>query len=303
MHKSHTPRRDIAAEITAAIVARLEAGARPWVRPWRSAGRQRPLRACGVPYRGINVFWLWLVAEMRGFAAPRWLTYRQCQALGGQVRKGETASIAVFYKTYGKENEEGDTETRRVLRAYAVFNAEQCDNLPDTFAPPQADGPAPQGQRAEIDAFFERLPAQVRHHGDEAYYEPASDRITLPPVERFTGFDQYYATRAHELAHWTGHASRLARDMSGRFRTRAYAAEELVAELASAIVGAELGLPVVHLDDHASYIADWISLLKDDPRAMLTAAARAEEAASLLFELGGRGLSAGDDADDGEALS
>lgn len=298
MRNTTPARRDVAAELTNAIVSRLEAGTRPWVRPWTKAPSTRPLRSCGTPYRGINVFWLWLVAEMRGFAAPRWLTYRQCQALGGHVLAGEKASVAIFYKSYASDNEEGEAETRRVLRAYPVFNADQCADLPARFSPPVYTASLPEGRRPDIDAFFESVPAVVRHEGDAAYYEPTADRITLPPVERFTGFGQYYATRAHELAHWTGHPARLGRDMGGEFRSRSYAAEELVAELASAIIGAELGLPVAHLDDHASYIAEWIALLKDDPRAMLTAAARADEAANLVLALGGRGFLAEVAADD-----
>jgi antirestriction protein ArdC len=117
----------------------------------------------------------------------------------------------------------------------------------------------------------------------------------MPPTQLFAGFDHYYATLAHELSHWTGHASRLGRDLKNRFGTAAYAAEELVAELASAMLGAELGLPVAHLDSHASYIEHWLKLLRDDDRAILTAAAKAEEASSLLLELGGRAMAEGSD--------
>src|SRR3546814_13604034 len=111
----------------------------------------------------------------------------------------------------------------------------------------------------------------------------------MPSVSLFDGFDHYYATLAHELSHWTGHASRLGRDLKNRFGTAAYAAEELVAELSSAMLGAELGLPVTHLDSHASYIEHWPKLLKDDDRALLTAAANAERAASDLQHPGREG--------------
>ncbi len=137
-------------------------------------------------------------------------------------------------------------------------------------------------------AFFAAIPVNLRHQGCEAYYEPSADRVTMPPASLFNGFDHYYATLAHELSHWTGHATRLGRDLKNRFGTAAYAAEELVAELSSAMLGAELGLPVTHLDSHASYIEHWLKLLKDDDRAILTAAAKAEEASSLLLKLGGR---------------
>ena len=288
-----------AARITAEIVARLEAGVKPWVRPWRSgAPVSRPLRACGTPYRGMNVFWLWMVADMCGYASPFWMSYRQAQMLGGQVRKGAKSTIAIFYKSYSKEVEaaycgERAEETRRVLKSYAVFNADEVDGLPERFHPQpsldQLEQPAdPAGRREELDRFFPAVPAALRHHGDQAYYEPAIDRITMPGTELFDGFDHYYATLAHELSHWTGHGSRLDRDLKHRFGSAAYAAEELIAELSSAMLGAELDLPVAHLDHHASYIGHWVKLLKDDDRAILTAAARAEEAASLLLRLGGR---------------
>ncbi|MBN9504768.1 MAG: DUF1738 domain-containing protein [Altererythrobacter sp.] len=291
-----------AARITAAIIEKLEAGTRPWVKPWRGVPVSRPLRSCGTPYRGMNTFWLWMVAEAAGFASPYWMTYRQCQALGGQVRKGEKSTIAIFYRTYDRQVEdesgEEDTETRRVLRAYAVFNADQCDGLPEMYRPaPPVEAGEPEGREARLDHFFASIGAALRHHGSEAYYEPAVDRITMPPATLFDGYDHYYATLAHELSHWTGHGSRLARDLKNRFGSEAYAAEELIAELSAAILGAELGLPVAHLDSHASYIAHWLELLRSDERAILTAAARAEEAAAYLLTLGDRSALAPDNAE------
>ena len=289
-----------AARITQAIVARLEAGTRPWIKPWRGLPVSRPLRACGTPYRGMNVFWLWMVADMCGYASPFWMTYNQASKLGGQVRKGEKSTIAIFYKSYTKEVESGEPgdvneETRRVLKAYPVFNADQVEGLPTRFHPAATiEIVEPEGRKRELDAFFASIPATLRHHGDEAYYELVADRITMPPSRLFSGFDHYYATLAHELSHWTGHPSRLGRALRNRFGSAAYAAEELVAELSSAMLGAELGLPVAHLDSHASYIDHWLKLLRDDDRAILTAAAKAEEASSLLLRLGRRETAAGE---------
>jgi len=288
-----------AARITREIIARLEAGTRPWVKPWRGIAVSRPLRACGTAYRGINVFWLWMVADMCGYASPYWMTYNQAQTLGAQVRKGQKATLAMFYKSYTKavetpetcETGETNEEPRRVLKAYPVFNADQVEGLAEAFYPAERDGVEPEGRKEALDAFFAAIPAVLRHQGDEAYYEAAADRVTMPPAQLFSGFDHYYATLAHELSHWTGHASRLDRDLRNRFGTAAYyAAEELVAELSSAILGAELGLPVAHLDNHASYIDHWLKLFRQDDRAILTAAAKAEEASSLLLKLGGREL-------------
>ena len=181
-----------------------------------------------------------------------------------------------------------------MLKAYPVFNADQVEGLPERFHPAATlEVVEPEGRQAELDSFFARIPAVLRHQGDEAYYEPVADRVTMPPAHLFSGFDHYYATLAHELSHWTGHASRLDRNLKNRFGSAAYAAEELIAELSSAMLGAELGLPVTHLDSHASYIEHWLKLLKQDDRAILTAAAKAEEASRLLLKLGGR-ASAGD---------
>ena len=290
--------------ITQEIIARLEAGTKPWIQPWRGIPVARPLRACGIPYRGINVFWLWMVADIFCYASPYWMTYNQAKSLGAQVRKGEKSTIAIFYKSYTKEVEapgacKKSDEARRVLRAYPVFNADQVEGLPKRFFPVAARDLVeptiePERREAGLEVFFNAIPALLRHQGGEAYYELGADRITLPPPHLFGGFDYYYATLAHELSHWTGHPSRLARDLKNRFGTAAYAAEELIAELSSAMLGAELGLPVTHLDSHASYIEHWLRLLRQDDRAILTAAAKAEEAASLLLKLGGRVI-----ADDG----
>ena len=143
-----------------------------------------------------------------------------------------------------------------MLKAYSVFNADQCDGLPEFYHPDPILAPVePKGRMDRLDQFFHAVGANLRHHGCQAYYEPVLDRVTMPPVELFEAYDHYYATLAHELSHWTGHSSRLDRDLKNRFGSDAYAAEELIAELSSAILGAELGLPVTHLDHHGSHIA------------------------------------------------
>ena len=196
-----------AARITQEIIARLESGTKPWIKPWRGVPISRPLRACGVPYRGMNVFWLWMVADMCGYASPFWMTYNQAKELGAQVRKGEKSTIAIFYKSYTKEVEAPDTgektdESRRVLKAYPVFNADQVEGLPERFHPAATlEVVEPEGRQAELDSFFASVPAVLRHQGDEAYYEPVADRVTMPPAHLFSGFDHYYATLAHELSH------------------------------------------------------------------------------------------------------
>lgn len=297
--KRYAPRHDVsspAQTITDAIIARLEAGTRPWQRPWTGTAASRPTRWQGDLYRGINAIWLALIADLRGFTSPFWMTYRQASELGGQVRRGEKSTIAVFYKSYGKQVEDRETgedrtEARRVLRSYPVFNASQIDGLPERFHPKPVpilraeDDPV---RRAELQDALDAIPASVRHGGDKAYYAPSADFIQMPEVEAFKSFESYAAVRFHESIHWSGADHRLCRTFGQRFGDEAYAMEELVAELGSAIVGAELGLPVEHLDDHASYIASWLRVLRADSKAILTVAARADEAASYLLGFGGR---------------
>lgn len=288
MGRTETSRPTAADTITSAIIARLEAGTRPWVRPWTGTSVSRPLRACGTPYRGINALWLWMAAEAAGHSSPYWLTYRQAQLQGGQVRMGERGTVAIFYKSHRKKIEDEETgearaDTRRVLRSFILFNACQVDGLPERFFPAPRTLAEPTARDRELDHFFSSIPARVRHFGDEAYYRPVPDDITMPDPATFRDLDHYRATLAHELAHWTGHGSRLARDLAGRFGSDAYAMEELLAEMAAAMLGAELGLPVAHLDHHASYVASWLRVLKADSRAVLTAAAKAEEACGLLL--------------------
>jgi antirestriction protein ArdC len=201
--KRATDRISPAETITAKIIERLESGTRPWVQPWTGASVSRPLRACGTPYRGINVLWLWMAAEAAGYSSPFWMTYRQALSLGGQVRKGEHGTICVFYTAYRPktiaEDEAADRETRRGLKSYTVFNACQVDGLPERFFPAPQPLPAPTELDQALDSFFAAIPARVRHWGAEAYYSPVLDQVTIPEPGVFRDMDHYRATLAHEL--------------------------------------------------------------------------------------------------------
>ena len=307
MRQANTERASPADVITAAIIERLEAGVRPWVRPW--ACRGGPLRTTGQPYRGINHLYLGLLADLRGYASPYWLTFSQAQADGGQVRRGERGSIAVFYTSYQKTGDprvdrEAPPETRRVLKSYWVFSADQCDGLPGKYFPAPLEPASPEAADArssDIGAFFDAIPAIVEHGGDHAYYDISTDRIRLPQPGQFVSEDYYFTTRAHETLHWSGAAHRLDRDFQSRFGKEARAAEELVACIGQAKLGAELGLPDGHLDDHASYVASWLKVLRGDSRAIMTAAARADEACDYLLRLGGRRHDAATGAEEADA--
>lgn len=284
--------RDLYQSITDAIVAQLEAGVRPWAKPWRNieaGGNFLPLRHNGQPYRGVNVIVLWSATAAFGHASPYWLSFKQAISYGGAVRKGEHGQMVVYASTFRKTKEVDGEEVEEsipFLKAYHVFNASQCDGLPDRFYG-KVELPPEQGRIERADHFFRNVGSTVRHGGNRAYYSPSSDHIAMPPLQAFLEPHHYYSTLAHEHIHWTGHKSRLARDFSGRFGNPAYAAEELVAELGAAFTMGALGLESTPREDHASYLASWIKALRDDKRAIFTAAGKAQAAADYLQRAAG----------------
>jgi antirestriction protein ArdC len=286
---------DVYEQITASIVADLEKGVQPWFKPWdaeHAAGRiTRPLRSNGVPYRGINVLVLWGVAVSRGYSAPLWLTYKQAQELGGQVRKGEKGSQVVYANTVTRSETDalsGEEVERQVpfLRGYTVFNAEQVEGLPAHFYSLAAPALSEFERIAAADRFFAGTGAVIRHGGNQAYYMQGEDRVQMPPFEAFKDQVSYYATLSHELTHWTKHKARLDRDFGRRsWGDEGYAMEELVAELGAAFLAADLGLAAAPREDHAAYIALWLEVLKGDKRAIFTAASHAQRAVDFLAGL------------------
>ncbi len=278
-------------KITNLIVQELEKGVRPWLKPWNAehaAGRiTRPLRHNGQPYSGINVLTLWTEATAQGFSCPIWMTYKQAQELGAQVRKGEKGSPVVFAdRLHRKETDDnGDEISREIpfLKGYSVFNCEQIDGLPAHYSTSAAPILDPVQRIERIEQFFAKTGADIRHGGDRAYYAIHNDHVQMPPFETFRDAESYYATLAHEMTHWTRHEKRLNREFGRkRWGDEGYAAEELVAELGSAFLSADLGLTPEPREDHASYIAHWLTVLKNDNRAIFTAAAHAERACGFL---------------------
>jgi antirestriction protein ArdC len=278
-------KRDLYAEVSARIIAELERGAAPWVKPWSATpGQNIPQNAVtDRPYSGCNVILLWF-ARNRGWATPRFLTFKQAIEAGGNVRKGEHGTKVYFVKQLqikDSDREEADTRLIPMLREYTVFNVDQCENLPDSVKdgkPMRVRNPDTRDMLA--DEFLLSTGADIREGHGEAYYVPSHDFISMPAFEAFKGADHFYNVAFHELTHWTGHMSRLGRDLKNRFGSRDYAAEELVAELGAAFLCAEFGFD----GDvrNAGYIASWIELLKADKRAFWTACNKASKAADFL---------------------
>jgi antirestriction protein ArdC len=283
---------DVYEKITAQIVTELEKGVRPWFKPWNAehaAGRiTRPLRSNNIPYRGINVLMLWSEAMTKGFSAPIWMTFKQALELNACVKKGEKGSLVVYASKVTRTEIDGDSgnEVERdipFMKGYTVFNVEQVEGLPEQYyakAEPRLDA-VPRIDRAE--SFFAATGASIQHGGSQAFYTMAQDRVQMPPFETFRDAESYYATLAHEMTHWTRHPKRLERDFGRkRWGDEGYAMEELVAELGSAFLSADLDLTPEPREDHASYIANWLKVLKDDKRAIFSAAAHAQRATDYL---------------------
>jgi antirestriction protein ArdC len=283
--------------VTDRIVAMLEAGAAPWSRPWKTgadgatiSGFQRPLRINGAPYRGVNTINLWAAGQAAGYRSAYWMTYKAAREYGAFVRKGERAEMAFYVGRSTKvTTDDAGTESEEsfsFLKTYAVFNADQIDDLPAKFYAPMAPAPiAADGRIAEVDAFARASGAVIRHGGDKAFFSPFHDIVQMPAFGAFAEPIGYYSTLLHELTHWTSMPARCARSLSGRFGDEAYAAEELIAELGAAFLCADLGLCSEPRADHASYIASWIKVLKNDNRAIFRAATLAEKAAGYLHGL------------------
>ncbi|MGE3446678.1 MAG: ArdC family protein [Microbacteriaceae bacterium] len=288
---------DLFETITDQLIADIEAGAGEWRMPWHTlADAGTPTSIDHRPYRGANAVWLSMVGAARGWTSGVFGTYKAWQRHGGQVRRGERAVHVVLWKPTTPTGDHDDTDTdtgarrpRLLARAYSVFAAEQCDGAEDILAA-RAQLLADRDTPERIDAaerYFAAIPAVVVEGGNRACYRPAGDTIHLPALAQFDQAAHYYGTRAHETVHWTGHADRLNRDLSGRFGSDAYAAEELVAELGAAMWCAQAGLSAVTRQDHASYLAGWLRVLRSDARALVTVASRAQAAVDHLNTIAG----------------
>jgi len=294
-NQNKTPGRSLYDDVTTTIIAQLEAGCLPWVQPWQAddAAIGIPRNAAtGRSYSGINVLILWNALFGHGYETQRWLTYRQAMALGGSVRKGESGTSICYADSFVPKNSGGggedgvsaDGEPRRIpfLKRFTVFNIDQCVDLPEqVHAPDILRGPEVIVPQAET--LVKATGADIRIGGTLAYYDPNTDQIHVPRRQLFGASIDWYRTVLHELGHFSGHASRL-----DRFHGVAtidpqhwYAREELVAEMASAFLCAELGIvPTVR---HADYIGAWLAILREDNRAIFRAASAASKAAHYLM--------------------
>lgn len=263
--------------VTEQVIKRLEAGVIPWRKAWAS-GEQFPINLVSKKrYRGLNVWML----SCAGFAAPYWLSYKQAQGLGGQVKRGEKSSTAIFWKLLdGKDKTTGEAKRVPLLRYYSVFNVEQCDGI---------DYPKPEARLVfnpieSAEKIVEAMPLRpvIQHIEARAYYNRAADVVNMPKRDTFTNEQEYYSTLFHELTHATGHETRLARSAGDAFGS-SYAREELLAEMGAAYLAAEAGIAHCTLDNSAAYISNWLGKLKDDAKLVVVAAAAAQKASDYIL--------------------
>jgi antirestriction protein ArdC len=284
--------------VTERIVDAIERGVAPWRIPWKKgpgSGLPRSMSTAR-PYRGINVFLLGLQGLAAGYTSPWWATFNHVSELGGQVRKGEKATPVVFWSVKeGQDDldEAGRPERYFVLRYYNVFNAEQADGLPERFYP-MAEGAEPAAPseaqaRAEeaVGRYLARAASLTFTHAraDRAYYSAREDLVNVPSLAEHASADEYYSTTFHELAHSSGHPSRLGRPGVAEphlFGDEGYSREELVAELASAMVQGTVGIQST-VEPSAAYLEHWAEVLRGDPRLIVNAAAAAQKAADYVL--------------------
>jgi antirestriction protein ArdC len=271
--------------VTRQLLDLLERGTCPWRKPWQSVSAGLPMNAVSKrEYRGANT---WLLGSAP-YSDNRWVSFKQARELGGSVLKGERASVAVFWKIIdAKEDPASSGEGNGripLLRFYNVFNVEQCEGLDLPSVVPSVRHSRIQGAESLVRAMPQR-PA-ITESGTQAWYMPSADRVNVPPLACFSDADSYYATLLHELGHSTGHEKRLSRKEVkevARFGSADYSIEELVAELASAYLCAELGLDTSLIENAAAYLKGWIGALNHDPRLFVTAAGRAQRAADFIM--------------------
>jgi antirestriction protein ArdC len=257
-----------------------------WRKPWTDrAHNYFPNNvASHKDYRGINV----PILLCSPFGSNTWGSYKQWQAIGAQVRKGEKATSVVWWSTGTSRDPSGDNDeesgkARRWVSArfYPIFNADQVDG----YAPKIKD-PLPEPERnATVDAWVAHTKATIRHGGNRAFYTTGGDHIQMPLAGQFASSDGYYATLLHELTHWTGNKARCNREFGARFGDKAYAFEELVAELGAAFLCLKLGVTDEPREDHGKYLKGWLSHLKEDPQAILTAFSKTQQAVDYLDQL------------------
>ncbi len=279
---------DLYQTITDQITAMLDKGVVPWRSPILgrgTAGHPKNLES-GKPYRGVNVFLLAFTAHAKGYGSSYWLTFNQAKAKGGTVKKGERASMVVFWKQLEvTDQQSGEEKTVPMLRYFNVFNVEQCDGLKAPDAVPYVPTEFKPIAAAEALVKGYTDAPTLEHGGSQAFYSPSADSVKMPEPTRFASTEEYYCTLFHELAHSTGHSKRLNRKLDTApkpFGTPDYGKEELVAEMGAAFLCGQVGIQPAVIENQAAYIGGWLKQLKNDKKLVIAAAGAGQRAADWI---------------------
>lgn len=276
--------------VTEKFIASLEKGRIPWRKPWSHAENQRPYNpSTKTQYSGINQILLGITE----YADPRFMTFKQVSELGGKVKKGEKGHIVVFYKPITVEDKEtGEEKEIRMVKHYWVFNVEQCEGLelPELPKPDIKPNEVIADAQNLLEGYLTGEGITLATGGQSAFYSPVRDHIQMPELGLFFDSSFYYQTAFHEAIHSTGHTKRLGRftaETNHSFGSDDYSREELVAEVGAAFLMADLGLDSPELQENSeAYIGSWIRAFKNDPKMILWASAKANQAATMILESG-----------------
>lgn len=289
-------------EVSHAVIAMMNEHGSNWVRPWKDAVRESgmPVSAKKRPYSGINRLTLGLMMATREYSSPVFGTYKQWASLGAKLKddaRGKSIKIFFFKRGTYEDKETGEAKVCFNSETFHVWNSEHVENWDGNWLDEDVEEHVQEwADLNDVDQFIESLGANINvgkarsiiftpsgtstHH---AYYSPSTDTIQMPSKAQFPDAATYYGTLFHELAHWTGHETRENRKLGSRFGSDRYAFEELVAELASAMLSGITGVDATPREDHAIYLNNWIACLKDDPKAIQRAASLAEKAAQFIL--------------------
>lgn len=288
MNQTETPQLDVYSIVTARIIELLEKGNVPWHKPWTSAGT--PMNAVTKnPYRGINL----LLLSSRDYNRNLYLTFNQIKELNGSVKRGETGHIVAFYKKKQKEKVEGEEQPdtskpyRSILRYYKVFNVSQCTNLPAWLERDMTEQSIVPIRQCEQIVESMANPPKIVHKKADAYYEPLNDLINMPKPGKFKNIESYHSILFHELIHSTGHSSRINRKEvmdTAMLGKESYSQEELTAEIGACFLNSMCGIANVVIEESVSYIAGWLTVLKNDKRFIFKASGRAQHAVDFILQ-------------------
>lgn len=287
-------RKDIHQHVTDTIIKQLEKGTVPWLKPWNEGDNfsfDMPKNfTTGQKYRGVNIVLLWAAAQEKQYCSNEWASYKQWKVQDEAVRKDEKGTMIVYYDTFEKEDQ-GEIKKVAYIKQSVVFNRSQLVSY-NPSNKPKLNQSKPLFERIDsVESFIENTQAIIEQPYPKACYNRVTDKISMPDQAAFintaqcTAKEGYYATLLHELTHWTGHTTRLDRKLGNRFGDKNYAVEELVAELGAAFVCTELEISRPEKENHASYIASWLEVLKENKYAVVAAASEATKASDYLHKL------------------